>query len=533
MIKKIHIKNYRTFKNFIWEPEEGVNIIVGNNEAGKSTLLEAILLTLNGRINGKWISDELNPYWFNTDTVRDYFFEITNEREAIPPSILFEVYFDKEDSPQNLRGKNNEFHEDCPGIRLSIELDPEYKDQFVQFLSSCPPPILPTEYYQVTWCGFDGNPLKRRPKELKTSLIDGRTIHSYRGIDYQTKQMLSDYIENKEGANLSVLYRRAKYELTNTVLEEVNQRITEETKEIKDYTFELQMDQSNSSNWESSVIPQINDVPFSMAGQGQQVLMKIALALKKSEESTNFVFIEEPENHLSHTSLTAAINLIERLSTGRQAFIATHSSYVLNRLGLKRLTFLNNGLNANLGQLKDDTNNYFKKQSGYDTLRLVLARKLVIVEGPSDEMLFNRAYFDRNGKYPVDDEIDVISQGTRNRRALELCNILDRSVAVLRDVDSQTPQYWKDKASEFLVDGKREMFIGEPEKGKTLEPQVISANHSEIGILKKIVECPNEKDLKVYMSDNKTEVAWLIANSEHNIKYPQYILDAIDFVGGI
>lgn len=46
----------------------------------------------------------------------------------------------------------------------------------------------------------------------------------------------------------------------------------------------------------------------------------------------------------------------------------------------------------------------------------MLARKLVIVEGPSDEMLLNRAYHDITGKYPLDDEIDVITQGTRNRR---------------------------------------------------------------------------------------------------------------------
>jgi len=49
MIKKIHIRNYRKFKKLVWEPKESMNIIVGNNETGKSTLLEAILLTLNGK----------------------------------------------------------------------------------------------------------------------------------------------------------------------------------------------------------------------------------------------------------------------------------------------------------------------------------------------------------------------------------------------------------------------------------------------------------------------------------------------------
>lgn len=65
MIRRIHIQNYRTFKDLNLELQDGMNIIVGNNEAGKSTLLETITLVLSGRLNGRWIADELNPYWFS------------------------------------------------------------------------------------------------------------------------------------------------------------------------------------------------------------------------------------------------------------------------------------------------------------------------------------------------------------------------------------------------------------------------------------------------------------------------------------
>lgn len=529
MIKKIHILNYRTFKNFIWEPKEGMNIIVGDNEAGKSTLLEAILLTINGRINGRWIGDELNPYWFNTDVVREYFVAI-DKGEEIPPSIMIEIYFGKEDVPQKLRGKTNHFRQDCPGIKLTIEPDPEYREHFIHYLSHDHPPVLPIEYYQIDWRGFDNTPLRKRPIELRTSIIDSRTIRSYRGVDYQTKQMLADYVEKEESASIAVAYRHSRYRLTETVLDKINKRIKEDTQDISNYAFELQMDQSSSAGWESSVIPQVNQVPFSMAGQGQQVLMKIALALKNSTDTSNFVTVEEPENHLSHTSLTAAVKLIEELSSGRQTFIATHSSFVLNRLGLDRLTLLHDGKNACFHQLSEDTINYFKRQSGYDTLRLVLARKLVIVEGPSDEMIFNRAYYDKKGRYPIDDEIDVITQGTRNKRALELCHVLNRSVAVLRDPDHQTPDYWKDKADPYLEEGKREMFIGDPSHGKTLEPQIIYANQNSLKNLMEIIQCPENIDLCTFMSENKTEVAWRIAESEEIIKYPRFIEEAIDFM---
>lgn len=44
MPRKVLIKNYHAFKDFKLELSRGVNIIVGSNDAGKSTLLEAINL---------------------------------------------------------------------------------------------------------------------------------------------------------------------------------------------------------------------------------------------------------------------------------------------------------------------------------------------------------------------------------------------------------------------------------------------------------------------------------------------------------
>jgi len=529
MIQRIHIKNYKIFKDLNLEFNEGMNLIVGDNESGKSTMLEAISLVLNGRSNGRWIYDELNPYWFNTESVNEFFDSIKRGEKAMPPSILIEVYFRKEDQPQILRGKNNSSNQDCPGLALSIEPDTEYKSEFDMYLSKEHPPVIPSEYYKVVWKGFDGEPLFKKLNTIKTSIIDGRTINTRKGIDAQTQQMLSDYIDKKDKANLSVSLRLSKNALTESILKEINNQI-KDTEIFKKHNWGLSLDQASSSDWEATIIPHISAVPFSMSGQGRQVVMKIALAMGSVLEDVNFVLIEEPENHLSHTTLTGVIGYIDDLSKGRQVFIATHSSYVLNRLGLDRLILLNKGLKAKFDDLSEDTIAYFRKQSGYDTLRLVLAKKLVIVEGPSDEMLFNRCYYDKFKRYPVDDEIDVITQGTRNKRGLELCHILDRNVAVLRDADKKTPQYWREQASDYLVEDKREMFVGMPENGKTLEPQVIHANIDNLQGLKEVVKLPQGEELLEYMDSNKTEVAWLIASSDKTINYPDYFKTAIDFV---
>ena len=47
-ISKMKIHNFKCYRDFEIDLEEGLNIIVGDNEAGKSTILEAINLALTG-----------------------------------------------------------------------------------------------------------------------------------------------------------------------------------------------------------------------------------------------------------------------------------------------------------------------------------------------------------------------------------------------------------------------------------------------------------------------------------------------------
>ena len=65
MLVQIRIQGYRIHKDLTVRPNRKFNLIVGANESGKSTLMEAVALALTGRINGRSASEELNPHWFN------------------------------------------------------------------------------------------------------------------------------------------------------------------------------------------------------------------------------------------------------------------------------------------------------------------------------------------------------------------------------------------------------------------------------------------------------------------------------------
>ena len=64
-ITHLHIENYRCFRLFDMDFEKESNIIVGDNEAGKSTILEAINLCLSGLIHGRYLKNELTEYLFS------------------------------------------------------------------------------------------------------------------------------------------------------------------------------------------------------------------------------------------------------------------------------------------------------------------------------------------------------------------------------------------------------------------------------------------------------------------------------------
>jgi len=121
-IKKIIIQNFKCFINLELELNSGLNILVGNNEAGKSTIIEAIHLALSGLFNGKYIKYELTQYLFNNKSVNKY---IENPSEL--PSILIEIYFEDGTYPLFEGNANSEKKDKESGVSFKIAFDENYR----------------------------------------------------------------------------------------------------------------------------------------------------------------------------------------------------------------------------------------------------------------------------------------------------------------------------------------------------------------------------------------------------------------------
>lgn len=539
MISSLRVKNYRVFDDFSIQFSDGMNILVGDNEAGKSTILEAITLALSGRLHGRWVRDDLNPYWFNQSVVNKFFDSLDSDSEnQNPPEILIEVTLvpsKKQDTGiyARLRGMNNSINEDAAGLVMRIAPDPDLADEFKEYLTQDNlPKIIPTEFYQCDWHSYKGDTVTRQPHDVSFSMIDSRTTFGSSGVDYYIKSLLKDYVPKETSRQISLAQRKSRLDITENLLNALTEQYASEDEQS--FRLGLQMDQSVNSSWESDVVPEIDSIPFNMSGQGHQVRAKVELALSRNSDR-HVVLVEEPENHFSHTSL---LSLLDRLGSinDQQVICSTHSPYVLNRLGLDRLILLYKGRKTDFGQISPDTVDFFRHLSGYDTLRLVIARKLVVVEGPSDEMIFKWAYKKKYGHTPESDNIDVVAFGIRGKRVLELTSALNRHTAILRDNDGQSPAYWENAYQAYMKGKGSKLFIGEVVQGNTLEPQFVHANPNNIEQLTKLLEYPgdvkSEDNLIDWMEKHKTEWAWKVVSSSASqiLSAPEYINRAVKFI---
>ncbi len=68
----------------------------------------------------------------------------------------------------------------------------------------------------------------------------------------------------------------------------------------------------------------------------------------------------------------------------------------------------------------------------------------------------------------------------------------------------------------------------------TLEPQLVDANKDQLDVLRDVLDIeetkyPDENSIIEYMKDHKTDYALKIFDTSKDVKFPQYILDAISW----
>lgn len=542
-IQKIRIENFKCFNgSFETEFNSGLNVLVGNNETGKSTILEAIHLALTGFYSGRNIRNELSQYLFNKKVVESYIQSVNSGSASAPPSISIEIYF-QGSIDATFEGNENYYHKSCEGLRFEIAFNDKYTKEYNALVAMKNMMSLPIEYYEPLWTSFAREPITVRSIPLKSAMIDSSNYRYQNGSDVYISRIVKDLLSPEEVTAVSQAHRKMKDTfIDDDSIRAINERIKKESS-IVEGTVSLTVDLGTKNAWENSLVTQLNEVPFGFVGKGAQCVMKTELALThKSAQQAQVVLLEEPESHLSFSKLNQLIKAIEEKYEKKQIIVSTHSSFVANKLGLDKLMLLDNQKVVRITELA--SSDFFKRIAGYDTLRLILCKKAILVEGPSDELVVQKAYqVTHNNRLPIEDQIDVISVGTSFLRFLEIAKVLNRNVAVVTDNDGDVDTLEK-KYSDYIKENKKHgikicydsvvdsgdfTLRGKPYNYNTLEPKMLKANQYNVSLFNTILNkhFSTVEDLKKYMMENKTETALAIFNTAEHIEFPKYILEAI------
>lgn len=565
-VQKLKIKNYRCYKDFEISLKPQINIIVGNNEAGKTTILEALNLAFSGYVNGKNIRNELSENYFNNQIVSSFVQELKNGKTPIPPEVKIEIFLssitvsmDDDHYLADFMGKeNSDGDTKASGFSFIISFNEDaYGEEYNKILKSgdveafC---SIPIEYYDIKWVTFSGHEITPRSIPFRSALIDSTNHLGQGGSDAYLNYIVRDALEREDINSITQVHRHLRDVFGNdNVIRDINSKINHSGK-LTDKKISLAVGVTSKSAWISSLVAELDQVPFGFLGQGEQSIVKTELALnKKKSMNAGAILLEEPENHLSHTNLNKLLNRISEEYPEKQFIVTTHNSFVANKLGLSNLILLNRDEESHnimkLSELKKDTQKFFEQVAGFDTLRLLLCKRAVLCEGDSDELIIQKCYLQKNNRLPIEDGIEVISVGTSFLRFLEIAKLLHCKVSVVTDNDGDAEgrknkySQYIDEAGNNLFDEIRicidwtvydatmfsggEKFDGSSFNFNTLEPEMLLSNKREglNSIFGK--NYADDYALLKHMHANKTDCALCIFNTDKEVVFPDYILEAL------
>ena len=532
-IERVIVKNYRALGSTDIRLRSDFNIIVGDNESGKSTLLEAINLALKCQINRRPAAYELHPYLFNLKCVAQYIESLKKDLRTPPPEILVELYFRESPELATFKGTNNSLGENTQGVSVTICLDEDnYRAEYRTYIVN-PQDVktIPIEYYKVVWQNFAGDILEARSGCLRSSLIDPGSIPNTYAANKYIVEFTREYLTKEQQVGVALSYRKMRDIFAmDPGISKINEGLAKKKGVVSEKELSVAMDMTARAGWEGGVLPYLDEIPITLVGKGEQNSIKIKLAVEAAmevEKASQIILIEEPENHLSHPRLNQLLDHLIKKASGKQLIVTTHSSFVLNKLGVENVLLLHGNDAITLADLSGSTMDYFKKLPGHDTLRMILAKRTILVEGPSDELLVLKAFFQKHHKTPLQAGVEVISvNAVAFKRFLEIAIALKIKACVLTDNDGNVAAVTK-KYAEYEREKDIRICFSKDETLDTLEPHILSANGREK--LNRILgkSYSTNAELLAYMADNKTECALKILETTEQIEIPEYIQDAV------
>jgi len=577
-LKKIEIKNYRCIRDATIHFNKGVNILVGENNSGKTTVLDAlrICLSYGKQKRDIWVSpsdfhlDKNNPEAETGNIEFHLFFEIEDDVEAgiyydflsvddddtQELQLHFRYYIEERNGIKKVRynvwGGNNEGQSITPNVLdliYFIHLD-ALRDA-VQHLRPVRGNRLGELFAKIETDEQKQEALSGRFREVLDSNEDWNTLIE------QGEQKINEHLKettiNGKEQNVEIDFLPFEF---RKIVDNLRMQIPVYSKDVlknekKQKYFELYQN-----------------------GLGYNNLIYIATVLgdlkrQKELEKEAYValLIEEPEAHLHPQLQNIFFNYLNKLNKiGFQIFVSSHSPTITAKADLDSLIVLQEqenkitSLSIVKSNLDDNNKKYLEKFLDVTKCQLFFANGVILVEGISEALLLPIFSEILGTDYSIEKKgIELINlNGVAFEHFAKLFNPdnseirLNCRCAILTDDDRNSDGEVSSRASRAkeLEGGLLKVYLAE----KTFEIELFKAGNNKdllLGIFKEMhpaaasrIEEGNSIDEhaqnfleKVIANKAKSELAHSLAirlendaDMRNEFTVPNYIKDAIKWV---
>lgn len=382
-ICSIKIENFKAFNAVEMPLNPNFNVIIGENNIGKSTLFEAIHLWMLGynsliQANGKNFYGRNTPRYIPFD--RLYFLRMTT---------IDDVFHT---------------HRKTASITINILLEEIIYSLKIKFEK----PASMDFYLRVKYEGQDFQLLSEKLREQGLNLFNSIFI-------YHTRPVFST-IKNEPFYNNAQLMKKISlgksYDvIRNKILkgdpERKFTRLQERISRVFDNQVKIRFKNKNLQDEEYVRITiQIEDrkeIDISLVGSGILQVIDIFSTLEfinRRERCLNILLIDEPDSHI-HSNLQSSLIDELRSDLNNQHFIITHNDRLINKAQEGELLFINRASLVNGRVYPISTNNYSNitaelASKMFSLNEIERSKIIVITEGKTDKKLLEVAWHKLN-----------------------------------------------------------------------------------------------------------------------------------------
>lgn len=564
-IKKVHIENFRNFRDIDIELNKYTTII-GENDAGKSNFIDALKLILNNNtIN--FYSKSLGIKDINSQAIEEFLKIINNEKDNIEkkiknnenidyitkqiPRVIIKINFiDAKDEYQKallndwLNGDENEIYYELEYI-FQPKNDLEFIKANLEMAKMGKEYSYPIELYEYNIISTNSNRSIRNDKSKnfnisfinaeRDSFSENQKQMSYKFIS----SLLEKSLNNKDKYKISKYYNDFFNEIKK--LESFKDVFSTDKDEFENFkelinTINLVPNLPNIKNIFSNINIGYGEEFLYQKGLGTRNLILITLLFSnytREDRQFNLMCIEEPEAHMCVNNFNIAIDFISKSIKNKndfmQTIITTHSPKAINKLEFENVVLIKNDDSINFKKVDKELKDYLAKRPNFDILKILFAKRLILVEGISEEILINT--FLQKNKDKIYN-VEVIPIGQKGFKTFldiwkEVNKNTDKRIGIVRDFDNQPNA----KKEHEVYDNENNNIFVRTTEGYTLEDDLVNTGNNK-QILKQYFKCePLE-----YMKNNKAQAMLDLCQDiiEENveIELPKHIKEVIECVTG-